>query len=116
MTDGARPPSRPPRPPRRRLDAPIELFDGQRVHSAVLRNLSTGGAFAAVAPPLPEGTGVSFRVALDQAGVALGLRGHVRWTRSLPGPGGEPVGVGIELFEAPDAVVAQIAAWIAGAR
>lgn len=107
MTGSAR-----PRPPRRRLDAHVELFDGQRGHPAIVRNLSIGGAFAAVRPPLPVGTGVSFVVELPDLGAPIGLRGHVRWTRSLPGPAGEPVGVGIELYEPPADAVARIAAWL----
>lgn len=96
---------------RRGVSLPVSVFDGTATWPAIVRNLSVGGAFLALEPPLPLGTGVSLRIPLGD-GAKLGLRGHVRWTRSLPGPGGEPVGIGVEWFE-PDAdTVAALVAWV----
>lgn len=77
--------------------APVSLYDGKRQFPAELRDLSEGGAFVAVEPPIPLGTGVSFWLALE--GEKLLIRGYVRWTRSLPGAGGEPVGCGLEFYD-----------------
>ncbi|MEZ4238762.1 MAG: VWA domain-containing protein [Myxococcota bacterium] len=42
----------------------------------------------------------------------LGLRGHVRWTRSLPGPAGEPVGVGIAFQDLDGGTLDRLASWL----
>jgi hypothetical protein len=89
---------------------PVKLFDGQRTHGAILRNVSLGGAFLAIEPPLHVGTGVSFPVHTPAG--PIGLRGNVRWTRSLPGPGGEPVGIGIAFAEVDADTLDLLAAWL----
>lgn len=87
-----------PRATRAPVSFPVGLYDGKQTLRAELRNFSTGGAFVAIDPPIPIGVGLSFWVPLP-GGPPLLLRGHVRWTRSLGGPNGEPVGVGIQFYE-----------------
>ena len=91
---------------------PIRLYDGKRTVEAELRNLSAGGAFVAVDPPIPLGTGLSFRVSLG-SGEPVVLQGHVRWTRSLPGPGGEPVGIGLSFADLDEAAAEAVRACLA---
>lgn len=101
-------PAHVPRRTRRlRYRAGVSLYDGKRQVPAELRDLSEGGAFVAVRPPLPLGTGVSFWLTVD--GQQLCLRGHVRWTRSLPGADGEPVGCGLEFYD-PDGAATRVIA------
>lgn len=75
----------------------VSLFDGTRSIPAEVRNLSEGGAFVAVEPPLPLGTGLSFWLPVEDHNVLV--RAHVRWTRSLAGRDGEPVGCGLEFYD-----------------
>jgi hypothetical protein len=92
-----------PRVRRVHLRVPVSLFDGKRSLDAELRNLSEGGAFVAISPPLPLETGVSFWLSLE--GKKVLVRGHVRWTRSLAALDGEPVGCGLEFYD-PERVLA----------
>ena len=79
------------------LKVPVALFDGKRSVNGEVRNLSEGGAFVAVEPPLPLETGISFWLTLEETRVLV--RAHVRWTRSLAGLKGEPVGCGLEFYD-----------------
>jgi hypothetical protein len=92
-----------PRVRRVHLRVPVSLFDGKRSIAAEVRNLSEGGAFVAIEPPLPLETGLSFWLPVA-AGRVL-VRAHVRWTRSLAGQAGEPVGCGLEFYD-PDGALA----------
>ena len=87
---------------------PVQLFDGRRTVAAEVCDLSEGGVFVAVSPPIPIGTGLSFW--LDVYGVRLPVRGTVRWTRSLPGMHGEPVGFGLEFYDTDGSLAAQVRA------
>jgi hypothetical protein len=89
---------------------PVKIFDGRQTRPAVLRNVSLGGAFVAIDPPLALGTGLSVPVQTPVG--PIGMRGVVRWTRSLPGPGGQPVGVGIAFAEMDDDTLDRLAAWL----
>jgi Tfp pilus assembly protein PilZ len=89
------------------VSVPVGLYDGRQTRAGVVRNLSAGGAFVAVDPPIPIGVGLSFWVPLP-GGDPLLLRGHVRWTRSLGGPNGEPVGIGIQFVALDDATRARL--------
>lgn len=92
------------RPYRAPVDVLVQVRQGRGVCPAWVTNISVGGLFLAMMPPLPIGSGVALRVVV--AGEAFDLRGHVRWTRSLPaGPAG-PVGSGVELYD-PDGTVAR---------
>jgi hypothetical protein len=97
---------RAPRVRRVHLQVPVSLFDGKRSVPAEVRNLSQGGAFVAVEPPLPLETGLSFW--LPVGGEQVLVRGHVRWTRSLAGQGGEPVGCGLEFYDPDGALVSAL--------
>lgn len=81
----------------------VQVRRGRRVCEAMVVNISAGGAFLAISPPLPIGSGVAFRITV--AGEVLELRGYVRWTRSLPAGPEWPVGSGVEIFD-PDGSVA----------
>jgi hypothetical protein len=96
-----------PRVRRVHLRVPVSLYDGRRSVPAEVRNLSEGGAFVAVQPPLPIETGVSFWLPVGAEKVLV--RGHVRWTRSLAGQGGEPVGCGLEFYDPDGALVSALA-------
>ena len=86
--------------------ASVHLFDGHQAHLAEIRNLSEGGAFLALDPPLPIGTGVTFWLTI--LGHQLLIRGRVRWTRSLPASDQAPVGIGVEFFDPDGDLVPQI--------
>jgi hypothetical protein len=96
-----------PRVRRVHLRVPVALFDGRRSVPGELRNLSEGGAFVAVEPPLPLETGLSFWLPLE--GHKVLVRAHVRWTRSLAGLGGEPVGCGLEFYDPDRATAIELA-------
>ena len=85
------------------VQIPIEIFDGKLNQPAWVTNLSPSGAFIAIQPPIPLGRGIAFWVQLGAE--QLALRGHVRWTRSLPAGPGEFIGSGIRLYD-PDGTVA----------
>lgn len=87
---------------------PVQLFDGKRTIAAEVCDLSIGGVFVAVSPPIPIGTGLSFW--LDIYGVRIPVRGTVRWTRSLPGANGERVGFGLEFYDTDGTLAAQVRA------
>ena len=73
-----------------------------------MRNLSLGGVFLAIAPPLPIGTGISFWLTI--LGHRMLIRGHVRWTRSLPAGPDAPVGIGIEYYDPDGTMIEEIQA------
>lgn len=81
----------------------MDVYDGSVSRQAEVINLSSCGAFIALCPTVPLGTGVSFQ--LDLGEHSLAVRGHVRWTRSLAAGVHSPVGSGIEFFD-PDGVLA----------
>ncbi len=77
--------------------APVSVYDGSTQFRAELHNISEGGAFITISPPIPLGTGLSFWLAGPDGRVLI--RGYVRWTRSLESVRGEPVGSGIEFYD-----------------
>lgn len=91
-----------PQPGREQVSWIVRLYDGKQIFLAEVQVLALSGAFVAIDPPIPVGTGLSFWAPLPGELVPLLMRGHVRWTRSLRGPEGESVGVGIGFYE-PDA-------------
>ena len=93
----------PPRVRRVHLRVPVAVYDGKRTLPAEIRNLSESGAFISTTPPFPLETGVSFWLTMEGAKVLI--RAHVRWTRSLEGVEGEPVGCGLEFYD-PDRTLA----------
>ena len=82
---------------RLRLHTTVQVWDGAATRPALLTNLSEGGAFLAVAPPIPIDRGVSFWLELE--GQRFNLRGHVRWTRSLPAGSLHPIGSGLQFYD-----------------
>lgn len=100
-----------PRPRRVAFCCAVGLYDGKQTARGELQNLSSGGAFVAIEPPIPIGVGLSFWAPLP-GGAPLLLRGHVRWTRSLPGPNGEAVGVGIQFYESDTETLARLQEWL----
>lgn len=90
------------------------MFDGTTHHPAEVIDLSEGGVFIAVVPPIPIGTGVSFLMQLP--GQRLAVRGHVRWTRSLPAGPHAPVGSGVALYDPDGATAAAVRQAIARIR
>jgi hypothetical protein len=91
-------------------EVPISVYDGRRSVRARLHNISEGGAFVSIEPPLPLDTGVSFWLVGPEAKILI--RGHVRWTRSLEGTAGEPVGCGVEFYDPDGTTRAEVLALI----
>ena len=96
----------PHRSPRIGYSQTVSVYDGQLRYPAELCTLSETEAFLAMEQPLRVGQGVCFRVRLGST--ELTLRGHVRWTRSLPAGPRHPVGCGLELFDPDGALAARL--------
>lgn len=94
------------RPYRAPVSVVVQVRRGRHHCQATVLNLSEGGAFLATSPPIPLGSGVAF--AIELFGRSHALRGHVRWTRSLPAGPGSPVGSGIELYDPDGSVAARL--------
>lgn len=98
------------RPRRAPVSVVVQVRQGRALCDATVLNISEGGVFLALSPPIPIGSGVGFRIAMG--GEALTLRGHVRWTRSLPAGPDQPIGSGVELYDPDGRVAASLRAAI----
>ncbi|MCC6997354.1 MAG: TIGR02266 family protein [Deltaproteobacteria bacterium] len=88
--------------PRKHHRAPAVLEVEFRTAGAFLvaysSNLSKGGIFLEMDPPLPQGTKIGLRFHVPGGGEAIEVAGRVAWVRErgAPGEAPQPVGVGVE--------------------
>jgi|WetSurMetagenome_2_1015567.scaffolds.fasta_scaffold544386_2 uncharacterized protein (TIGR02266 family) len=97
--------------PRVEMQVEVTLESDHNFYTGLSSNLSEGGLFVATKTPLPLGTRLVVRFALEGAGAPIDAVGEVCWLR--PGCADFPCGFGMRFLEIGAEALARVAAFVA---
>jgi uncharacterized protein (TIGR02266 family) len=97
--------------PRVELQVEVSLESEHNFYTGLSSNLSEGGLFVATETPLPLGTRLLVRFALEGAGSPIDAVGEVCWLR--PRSRDFPMGFGMRFLEISAEALARVATFVA---
>ena len=93
------------------LEVEVTLESDHNFYTGLSSNISEGGLFVATSTPLPLGTRLVVRFALEDGAAPIDAVGEVCWLR--PRSADFPCGFGLRFLEISDAALARVATFVA---
>ena len=101
---------------RRKLHVEVSIHSDDNFYAGITGDVSEGGLFVATYMPPPVGTQIELEITLPN-GVALQVRGLVRWVRDVTAAkDGSAPGCGIEFHDLPDGALMAIRGFVSNER